>query len=464
MKRTQIAEPARTIPVLREVDVLVAGGGTAGMIAGLAAARAGASTLVLERLNCLGGNFTAGLMTTTWTMNDQKKLIVKGIPLELIERLEEDGGTIKGDKSKDTFVNYDTELAKFIITELYAAEKNLEILYYAWVCDTIVEDNTVKGVIIETKSGRRAILAKTVVDATGDADVAARGGAEYRMAPRNELHPVSLLAKIANVNVEELNAYYKQHPDQIGDFLRGSPYTGFHSFRLNKELAGIPLPDELEYLRDWFILYYSTPRKGDFILNMTGETGIDGTNAEEVSRAELVSRKRLSQALEVFKKHMPGFQDAYFTTTAQTLGVRETRRILGSLVLNRENVLANSKYEDAVCSYHAPVAIHTADGKNIDFEDLKPGTSYDIPLRCLVPKSLDGILVTGRSISVEANIIGTIRNMTSCLALGQGAGVAAALASAKGIAPRAIKNEDLQDALLGQGVYLEGRSNLENRR
>lgn len=458
MDKKEIREAERSIPVLREVDVLIAGGGTAGMIAGLAAARAGARTLVLERLNCLGGNFTAGLMTTTWTMNDQKKLIVKGIPLELVERLEEAGGTIKGDKSQDAFVNYDTELAKFIITEMYTAEKNLEILYYAWVCDTIVEDNTVKGVIIESKSGRQAILAKTVVDATGDADVAARGGAEYMKAPKIELHPVSLLAKIANVNVDELNAYYKQHPDQIGDFLRGSPYTGFHSFRLNKELEGIRLPDELEYLRDWFILYYSTPRKGDFILNMTGETCIDGNNVEEITKGELVSRKRLSQALEVFKKYMPGFKDAYFTTTAQTLGVRETRRILGSHVLNRENVLGNCKYDDAVCSYHAPVAVHTADGKNIEFADLKPGTSYDIPFRCLVPKALDGIIVTGRSISVEANIIGTTRNMTSCMVLGQSAGIAAALASAKGIAPRSIHNEDLKRALISQGVYLEGRS------
>lgn len=450
-------EKSKNIPILREVDVLVAGGGTAGMIAGLAAARAGANTLVLERLNCLGGNFTAGLMTTTWTFNDQKKLVVKGIPLELINRLEEAGGTIKGDKSTETFVNYDTEMAKFIIFDMYEKEKNLDVLFYTWVCDTIVEDNIVRGVIIESKSGRQVVLAKTVIDCTGDADVAARGGADYQKASKEHLHPVSLLGKVGGVDSKQLEDYYREHPDQIGDFLWGSPYAGFHSFRLNKELQGVDLPEELEYLRDWFLLYYSTPHKNEFIINMTGETGIDGTNVEDVSRAERIARKRLQQALGVFQKYMPGFENAYFTTTASTLGVRETRRIVGTHILNKDDVLSNRKWDDAVCSYHAPVAIHTADGKNIDFIDMKPGTSYDIPYGCLLPKSLDGIIVAGRCISVEADIIGTIRNMTSCLAMGQAAGVAAALASQKGILPRNIQPKELETALLNQGVYLEGR-------
>ena len=190
---------------------------------------------------------------------------------------------------------------------------------------------------------------------------------------------------------------------------------------------------------------------------MTGETGIDGTNVEDVSRAERIARKRLQQALGVFQKYMPGFENAYFTTTASTLGVRETRRIVGTHILNKDDVLSNRKWDDAVCSYHAPVAIHTADGKNIDFIDMKPGPSYDIPYGCLLPKSLDGIIVAGRWISVEADIIGTIRNMTSCLAMGQAAGVAAALASQKGILPRNIQPKELETALLNQGVYLEGR-------
>ena len=121
---------------------------------------------------------------------------------------------------------------------------------------------------------------------------------------------------------------------------------------------------------------------------MTGETGIDGTNVEDVSRAERICQKASTTGIwEIFQKYMPGFENAYFTTTVSTLGVRETRRIVGTHILNKDDVLSNRKWDDAVCSYHAPVAIHTADGKNIDFIDMKPGTSYDIPYGCLLPKS-----------------------------------------------------------------------------
>lgn len=458
VEQKKIQELARTIPVLREVDVLVAGGGTAGMIAGLAAARMGAKTLVLERLNCLGGNFTAGLMTTTWTFNDQEKLIVKGIPLELMQRLAEENATIPGDISKDSFTIYDTEMAKFIIADMYSAEPNLEVLYYTWVCDAIVEDNSVKGVIIESKSGRQAILAKAIVDATGDADVAARAGAEFMMETPDKLHPVSLLAKVGNVDLKAMFDYYKEHPDYVGKFTGGWQYSGFHSFKLKDELQDKELPPELEYLRDWFFLYYQTPRPREILFNMTGETDVDGTKVEDVTRGEIVSRKRLLQGLKVFRKYIPGFEDAYIMTTASTLGVRETRRITGDHILTVEDIVANTRYPDAVCSYGAPVGVHTPDGKGAVFHRLKPGTSYDIPYRCLIPKQLDGVVVTGRCISVVPDATGSTRNMTSCLALGQAAGVAAAVSAEKGIIPRAVAISDLHNALFSQGVYLEGKS------
>ncbi|BCV24883.1 FAD-dependent oxidoreductase [Gelria sp. Kuro-4] len=459
----EIREAARTIPVLREVDVLVAGGGTAGMVAGLAAARAGAQTLVLERLNCLGGNFTAGLMGTTWTFSDQKKLIVRGIPLEIIERLAEQGGTVVGNISKDCFTIYDTELAKFVLQDMYEAELNLEVLYYTWVVDTIVEDNVVKGVIIESKSGRQAILAKTTVDATGDADVAARAKAEFMMAAKQDLHPVSLLCKIANVDLDEMFEFYERNPSFIGNFTGGWQHSGFHCFRLNEELQNADLPLEMEYLRDWFILFYTTPRPGEIIFNMTGETQIDGTDVVELTKGELVSRKRLSQALWCLRQYVPGFKNAYITTTASSLGVRETRRIVGEHILTKDEIVANTRFPDAVCSYGAPVGVHTADGTNAVFARLKPGTSYDIPYRCLLPKKIDGLLVTGRCISVTPEATGSTRNMTACMALGQASGVAAALASAKGIVPRALGTEELVSALLSQGVYLEGRSALAEK-
>lgn len=451
-------ESGRNIPVYREVDVLVAGGGSAGMFAGLAAARAGAKTLVVERQNCLGGNVTSGMMTTTWTFNDQQKQIVKGLPYEFIQNLEKINGTLKGDISKETFVIYDSEKAKYVISKMYQEEENLEVLFDTMIVDTIVEDGVVKGAIIENKSGRQAILAKASVDASGDADLAARGGADFMMAEKENLHPVSLLAKLGGVDMDAVEAYYKEHPDQIGTFLGGEPHQGFHSFRLDKELEGVELPEDLEYIRDWFLLYYETPNRGELIINMTSETEVDGTNAEETSRAQLVARKRLNDALTVFREYLPvpGFKNVYFTSSASSLGVRETRRICGSIIMTAEMMLAGTHHEDAVCSYCAPVADHTKDGKSIIFTRLAPGNSYDIPLRAMMPRNLEGIVVAGRCISVEAKAIGSTRNMTCCMAMGQGAGVAAALAARKGVVPSALSGAELREELLKQGVNLEG--------
>lgn len=450
----------RDLPVYGEYDVFVAGGGTAGMMAALAAARAGAKTLVVERYNCLGGNVTAGMMTTTWTFNDQQKQIVKGLPYEFIQRLEDVNGTLKGDISKETFVIYDIEKAKYVISKMCQEEENLTVLYDTTFVDAIMNDNVVKGAVIMNKSGLQAVFAKAFVDASGDADLAARAGANFEMAEKENLHPVSLLGKLCGVDMDAVNAYYDEHPENIGDFLGGEPHQGFHSFRLDKELQGIDLPVELEYIRDWFLLYYQTPNKGELIINMTGATAVDGTNGEEVSCAEMTARNRLFDALEVFRNYLPvpGFKDAYYSTTAVTLGVRETRRICGKMMLTAEIMLAGTHFNDAVCSYSAPVADHTKDGKSIVFTRLAPGNSYDIPLRAMLPDNIENVVVAGRCISVEAKAIGSTRNMTSCMAMGQGAGIAAALAAKKGVFLSDLSNEELRSALLKQNVYLEGVS------
>lgn len=457
MKKTYV-EQERELPVYKEVDVLVAGGGTAGMMAAVAAARAGAKTLVLERMNCLGGNVTSGFMTTTWTFNDQTKQIVKGLPYEFIQNLEKMDGTLRGDISKETFVIYDLEKAKYVISQMCEKEENLQVLYHTMVTDVIKEGDEIKGVIIENKSGRQAVLSKIVIDATGDADVAARAGAEFMMAERKELHPVSLLAKMGGVDFEKLRNYYEAHPDYIGDFLGGEPHQGFHSFRLSKELEGIELPENLEYIRDWFLLYYQTPNEGEIIINMTGATEVDGTNAEEVSQAEILSRKRLFDALEVFRNYIPGFERAYYVSSAATIGVRETRRIVGRIMMTAKMMLAGTRHEDAVCSYSAPVADHTKDGKSIVFTRLEPGNSYDIPLGAMLSKNVENLIVAGRCISVEAKAIGSTRNMTSCMAMGQGAGVAGAISAKLGVHPSQLDCTVLKEKLLEQGVYLEGRN------
>ena len=442
-----------------DYDVIVAGGGVAGTVAAIAAARLGARTLVIERLNCIGGNFTGGMMGTVWTFNDQEKLVVKGIPLEIVERLRQRGGVVSNDITRDKFTIYDTELAKFVLFEM-AEEAGLDILLHTMLADVIVEDGAVQAVVVQNKSGRQTISCSVLVDASGDADAAALAGAPFELPHKQKLHPASLLARLGGVDVQALTDYYAEHPQYLGNFTGGAPHPGFHAYRLTGPLRDVhdrgALPAEFHYLMDWFILFYSTPHPGEITINMTGATDIDGTDARDLTRAEITSRKRLLQALDCYRRFIPGFAKAYIIQTGIAVGVRETRRIIGEYVLTKDDIAATRRFPDAVASYAAAIGHHTADGRDTEWTELQSGRSYDFPYRVLLPQRIDGLLVAGRCISVAADGIGSTRNMTSCMATGQAAGTAAALSAQSGVTPRRLDVRRLQDTLIGQGAYIEG--------
>lgn len=447
-------EAAQELPVFGEYDVVVAGGGTAGMIAGIGAARTGARTLVVERLGSLGGQF-AGFMNTSWTCSNQVKRCVGGIPYEYFKMIEEIGGVETPNYDKDAYILYDSERAKYIITKMYEDEKNLDALYLTMVTKAIMEGNKIKGIIIENKSGRQAVYAKQFIDCTGDADLLYYTGSHCDVMAKEAQHPASLLAKLANVDTEKLIQYYNQHPElQKGErYLGGLPHAGFYGFRLHEELAGTELEPEQEYLRDWFILFYTTPNPGEIILNMTGVTALDGTDASALTKGEDISRRRIFDVLPLFQKYVPGFEHAYLAATAPALGVRESRKVIGKIKLTADMLMNAMRFPDAVCSYQSPLGYHTPDGKNIEFRRMSPGTSYDIPLRCMVPLDVDGIIVAGRNISVDSDACGSTRSMTNCMTLGQCAGIAASYAASHDMEIRAIPNKVLRTIMKEQGIY-----------
>lgn len=449
-------EPAQELPVFGEYDVVVAGGGTAGMIAGLGAARSGAKTLVIERMGYLGGQFT-GFMNTSWTCSDQQKRCVGGIAYEYFKKIEAMGGVENPDYDKDAYILYDSERAKCVITQMYQEQENLDALYLTMVTKAIMEGNKLTGIIIENKSGRQVVFAKQFIDCTGDADLLEFTGSHYEaLAPEN-LHPASLIAKISNVDVKALTEYYAAHPElQKGErYLGHLPHAGFYGFRLAEELEGVALPQELEYLRDWFILFYSTPNPNEIILNMTGTTALDGTDAMAVSKGTDMSIQRMWQVLPLFQKYVPGFQNAFLAATAPALGIRESRKVIGGVRLTSDMLLGAEKFPDAVCSYQSPLGYHTPDGKDIMFHRMKPGSSYDIPLRSLVPLDVDGVIVAGRSISVESKACGSTRSMSNCMTLGHCAGVIAAYAAKENIEMRDIPNDTLHQILKAQDIYFD---------
>lgn len=447
-------EPEKELVVYGDYDVIVAGGGTAGMIAGIAAARTGAKTLVVERLGSLGGQL-GGFMNTAWTFGDQVNQVVKGIPYEYFKRVEEIGGVENPDYAKDAYILYDSERAKYVITQMFEEEENLEVLYLTMVADVIKEGDKVTGIIIENKSGRQVVWGKQFVDCTGDSDLLAFAGAEFELLSKERLHPVSLIAKMGGVDTETVKEYYDARPElwKGEKYLGGLPHAGIYNYRLHEELEGIELPEELEYLRDWFILFYSTPNPGEMILNMTGAIAVDGTDAKDLSRAEHESRIRLFQAMEIFNKYIPGFEKAYISATAPAVGVRESRKVIGDVKLTADIIMNATKFPDAVCSYQAPLGYHLPDGKDIAFRRMKPGTAYDIPLRCMLPRKIDGVIVAGRNIAVETDAIGSPRSISNCMSMGQGAGTVAALAAMKGVEIRQLPYDELRAELEKQNVY-----------
>jgi hypothetical protein len=253
------------------------------------------------------------------------------------------------------------------------------------------------------------------------------------------------------------------HPDYLGNcsFTLGQQQPDFLGYRLTKALQepyknGF-LPKEYEYLMDWFIMYFQSPRPREIVINMTGATSICGTDVWDLTQAEIISRKRLLEALDCFRMFIPGFKDAYVMTTSPVVGVRETRLIRGEYTLTKADILNLRRFPDAVASYSGPLGEHTPDGKDTGFSWLEAGRSFDFPYRVILPKKVDNLLLAGRCISVAGDAMGSTRPMPACMAVGQAAGTAAALSVLEGVKPRDLDVRSLQRELLRQGAYIEGQ-------
>jgi ribulose 1,5-bisphosphate synthetase/thiazole synthase len=384
--------------VLHETDVLVVGAGPAGVVAALAAKRTGADVTLVERYGHFGGQWTGGLVLVVAGMHDRtNKQVIQGIGEEILRRLDRlDRGIMNRRPGVDPTV--DAEAVKYIMVEMLQ-EAGVRIFLHCWGVDAVVDGPTVQGAVFESKSGRQAVLAKQVVDATGDGDIFAAAGAEHA---RIKFH-IGLVCRIGNMDkIDQAKAKGVKRPPRLGGV---TPIEGVH----------------------W--------------VNMHGPTDVDALDVNDLTRLELSHRRQIWKDVELIRR-TPGYEKVYLLETAPQLGVRMSRMLAGTARLMFDEVMAGKKFPDVI-------------GVGGDWRSVKERIGqWQIPYGVLVPKRIDNVLATGRCISGDPKLADYLRIIPTCFATGHAAGCAAALAVQDRCRPRDVEVPKLQKVLKEQDAYL----------
>ena len=448
-------ESGRELPVRMEVDVLVAGGGPAGIIAALAAAGDGMRVALIESRSFLGGNMTIGLPILGF-LGQKKNQIIKGLPQQFIDRLAERDAASEHRPCPlhMSITLVEPEAVKAVALDMLA-EKGVELLLYTSFAGVIMEENRMTGVIIESKSGREAIMARTVIDCTGDADVAFRAGVPCEQGnEQGGVQPPTLMFSMANVDTEKLRMSIATEPrTYLTDFIPNEYFgqnrqfivVGLRSLIQQAREDGYDLPTDRT-------IVITGLKQGEAWINMTRVTGVDGTDPASLTEGEYQARKQIEGIIRYLTHYVPGFEEAFLARTAPFLGIRETRRIVGHYVMTRDDILGCRRFEDGIAVASYPLDIHHPVGGDCTLE--WSGDCYDIPYRSLLPQHVENLLVAGRSISTTHEAMSAIRVMAPCMAMGEAAGRAAAMAVREGVPPSQIDVAKLRAALLKEGAYL----------
>jgi hypothetical protein len=446
---------------MKDFDVIIIGGGVSGAVAGIASAREGAKTLIIEKMGFLGGALTASGVGPMMTFHAGDNQVIRGIAGEIIDTLKEMGGSpghiIDTTGYTYTVTPFDSELMKYVLEDKYSKAGG-ELLYHSFLSGVVVEKDKIKSVRVTTKSGELNFSAKTFIDGTGDGDLSALAGVEFQLGRKedNLCQPVTMNLKLRNIDMEMIKSYILENPMEfrkeslLMDKAPRMSVAGFVTMFKEAQSSG-----EISFNRE-VILFFETNNPGEVIVNTTRIQRIDATNSWDLSKAETEGRRQAIELFNYLKKRVPGFEKAVIVSTGPNIGIRESRKIKGKYTITAEDLFNDVHFEDEIARGGYPIDVHSPDGEGTNSKHLAWGASYGIPFRVLINEKVDNLITVGRCISSTQEANAAIRVSPIAMAVGHAGGIAAALASRMYDGEvNKIDYEELRNNLKKNGAYLK---------
>lgn len=446
-------------------QLLVVGGGPAGVCAAVAASRLGIQTLIIDGGNCLGGMATKGLVSPFMTSFDTtgKTMVIRGLFEEIVDRMVAKGGAIHPKNvhaqtpytawikaGHNNVTPFEPECLKRVMDEI-CQEAKVHILFHADFVKPLLKGQKIVGAQILTQSGLENVSAQIVIDATGDGTVAYRAGVPctFGNEKTGQVQPSSLFFHINNVDSAVLEADVEKH---LPEFRRvnGVSYRALHWCVAQAEANG-----EWDLARKSVNIFKGV-QDDEWAVNCSRVSNINATDSESLTKGEIEGRRQVEELMKFFHKYVPGCKGATLTCSASTLGIRESRHVMGEFVLNANDLLQGQIPEDSILMASNSIDVHGGPGTiGTTYTTIENGRWYGVPFRCLLPKNIDNLLVAGRCLSAQSDAAGAVRVVPPSMAMGQAAGTAAALALKGGLTPKKVDISQLTAQLKQDKVFLE---------